>query len=52
MVTIICIETGDPFPIIRSMEEGPAHLLAMSCGDTPEMTFRLFYSLEDIHPRH
>lgn len=45
--TIICIETSDPFPVIRTMEEHSANLLAMSCGQGPDITFRMFYSLED-----
>ncbi|MDI9479421.1 MAG: hypothetical protein ACOXZ6_06540 [Syntrophomonadaceae bacterium] len=47
MTTIICIETSDPFPVIRTMEEHSVHLLAMSCGDSPDITFRMYYYLED-----
>ncbi|HQD90063.1 MAG: hypothetical protein GX176_06075 [Syntrophomonadaceae bacterium] len=47
MTTIICIETSDPFPVIRTMEEHSARLLAMSCGETSDITFRMFFSLED-----
>ena len=46
MTTIICIETSDPFPVIRTMEEHSVHLLAMSCGVSPEITFRMYYYLE------
>lgn len=47
MSTIICIETCDPFPVIRTMEEHSAHLLTMSCGQGPDITFRMVYFLED-----
>jgi len=44
---IICIETDNPFPVIRTMEEHSARLLAMTCGEGPDITFRMFYFLED-----
>lgn len=47
MSTIICIETSDPFPVIRTMEEHSANLLVMACGPGPDLTFRMFYSLEE-----
>lgn len=46
MTTILCIETEEPFRVIRTMEEHSARLLAMSCGEKSALTFRLFYAWE------
>lgn len=43
---IVCVATNDPFPVIHLMEDRAAYLIAMTCSETENSQFHLFYGMD------
>ncbi|MGI5879113.1 MAG: hypothetical protein ACOX6L_00780 [Syntrophomonadaceae bacterium] len=47
-MNIVFITADEPFPVIYLMEERPAYLIAITCGETENSKIQLIYGMDSF----